>query len=105
MAPVRWRDRPRRTLLRWDLGRLYGLYVILTGVAWVGAAVNLWAVATGSHHALADGSRLADALSGVVALVVAAGLSWLAVLYLRRPLAESEERNWLSRQDESGVDR
>jgi hypothetical protein len=93
VQPVRWRDRSRRSLLRWDAGRLYGVYAIITGAAWVAAAENFWGTATASHHALADGGRLVDALVGVVALAIAGGLTWLGVLYLHRPLVEVDRDN------------
>jgi hypothetical protein len=32
---TRWRDRPRRTLRRWDLPREYGIYAITLVGAWV----------------------------------------------------------------------
>jgi hypothetical protein len=69
----RWRDRPRRTLRRWDLGREYELAALAVVGSWV--VVVQYAIERPWWAAL-------------LALAVAAGLTYGAVLYLRRPVAD-----------------
>ena len=89
----RWRDRPRGTLLRWDLSRGYGLYMIAVGGAWWVAFNFGWDALSGGNHS--DGSRIASAGWWLLALAAAVALSWIAWLYLRRPVRHNRDREWV----------
>lgn len=87
----RWRDRPRTTVLRWDLDRGYGLFVILMGVAWWSAAAYGYAALTGHADPSGGDSRWKSAIVALVALAVAIGSTRLAWLFLRRPVAKKRD--------------
>jgi hypothetical protein len=83
---VRWRDRPRRTLRRWEADRGYGLFAITLVMAWWSTWSYAAALVTGHPDPAGDHSRWAAALGSVISLVVASTLSWVTWLYLRRPI-------------------
>jgi len=87
---MRWRDRPRDTMLRWGLSRGYGLYVIVAGGAWLLAFEFGWEAlsANGRSH----GGRLASAGWSVLSLAVALALTRVGWLHLRRPVRRRRDR-------------
>ena len=91
---LRWRDRPRLSI--WALDRTYLYFVVLLGYAWVCFAVFGWAALTGrtAHWLFADPweapSRWLDALLALALLAPALGLTWVLVLFLRRPVLGSK---------------
>jgi hypothetical protein len=89
-SKARWRERPRETLLRWDLDRGYGLYVIAMGGAWWLVFSFGWEAVSASGHS--SGGRLASACWSLLALAAALVLTRLAWLYLGRPVRHRHDR-------------
>jgi hypothetical protein len=103
-----WRATPRETLRRWDT---HGFYVLV----YPGITIGLW-IGAGARavDVVMDRERLASAIALVVCLVLGTALTWLAYVYLGRPVLdappaapppspdvvardESERRAWKSR--------
>ncbi|HET6915717.1 MAG TPA: hypothetical protein VFH56_06460 [Acidimicrobiales bacterium] len=88
---LRWRDRPRLTLLRWNLGRGFVLYVIVVGVAWWAVVAYGWAAISGHGGPAGEHSRLHAAGWTLLALAVSLLLTRIAWLYLRRPVRREHD--------------
>jgi hypothetical protein len=80
----RWRNRPRLSLWRLDASVLHGLYVILMVGAWWAAAAVLVEILSGR----AVGTEV---VWGLIYLVMALTMSWLAWLFLRRPVVGRQQ--------------
>lgn len=80
---TRWRDRPRRTLRRWDLHRSYIDFAFLPVLLAIGGTV---AVGQALFDDVSVWSRVRLATGGLAALAGAAVLARVVWLYLRRPL-------------------
>jgi len=80
----RRRDTPRRTLRRWDLERGYVSYAFL----WFGSLFMGPLYLVRAVLGVGPTSRTVAWVTAAVSLAVAAFTTWLAVLYLRRPVLD-----------------
>ena len=80
----RWRHRPRLSVWRTDASVFYGTYVILMVGAW-------WATAAVLVEVLSGHAAGTEVAWGLVYLVLALATTWLAWLFLRRPVVDREQ--------------
>ena len=83
---LRWRDRPRRALLRTDV-RTSLLALLLLLVSWSLVLRFFWSALSGADGATTAMERLARGALGLGLAVVASVLTRVAWLYVRRPLS------------------
>ena len=84
MTASRWRDDPRRPLLRSP--RYFAYPPLLAGFGWWGAVAYAIDAIAGTHYLRRDLARWQFAQRGLGSLVVAVSMTWLTVLYLRKPV-------------------
>jgi len=86
---TRWRDRPRRRVLRWDAPRGYLDVAALPVILAIGGVVALGQAVFGDVSAW---SRFRLAAGGLTLLAAAVAIAWFVVLWLRRPVVPEDER-------------
>ena len=68
------------------------MYAIVLGGSWWAALTYGWAALTGGVDPAGERSRPAAGAFALLTLLVAAAMSWLAWMYLRRPIINSPLR-------------
>ena len=95
---LRRRDRPRASL--WKAPNFPTVpFACVIVFSWWGIAAYGWSAVTGQVDPAGNHSRLLSAVAALVCLAIALSTTWLAWLYLRRPVIGS--KTWIATHPEN----
>ena len=87
-SQLRWRERPRLSMIRWDAPNLYIPYAICVVGLWWALPLAVDGAITGNPNTPGGHSRLLNGILVPLILVAAFALSRLTWLFLSRPVVD-----------------